>query len=100
MKNNLNTIAHHYSDQKGFEGVITQYKIKEILTYTLGPKILDLGCGEGLITAALAQKNYTVVGVDGSQVKLAKAKKRLASYHVQLVKSLFEKFQPPGTFNT
>lgn len=45
MKNKLDTIAGQYSDEKGFEAVVTRYKLKEILKFTHGPEVLDLGCG-------------------------------------------------------
>ena len=100
MKNKLDTIAGQYSDEKGFEAVVTRYKLKEILKFTHGPEVLDLGCGEGVITRALAGNKYSVTGVDGSGVKLAVAAKRLEGFKVKLVESFFEKYIPRQSFNS
>jgi 2-polyprenyl-3-methyl-5-hydroxy-6-metoxy-1,4-benzoquinol methylase len=41
-----------------------------------GVEVLDIGCGEGLITAWLAQRGFKVLGVDFSASAIAKARAR------------------------
>ncbi|KAI9489312.1 S-adenosyl-L-methionine-dependent methyltransferase [Zychaea mexicana] len=48
-------------------------------------RILDFGCGDGVLTQQLAQKCHTVVGIDASPDMIAKAKQLrqgIAEYHV------------------
>jgi hypothetical protein len=46
--------------------------------------VLDLGCGPARISALLAQRGFTVTGVDRSPFLLARAKERVASLGVSL----------------
>jgi SAM-dependent methyltransferase len=41
-----------------------------------GERILDLGCGDGTLTAQIAARGCTIVGVDASDEMIAAAKKR------------------------
>jgi len=96
----LDRIAGKYSEEKGFEKVITSYKIREIIKFIKGPDVLDLGCGEGIITRAIASLNFHVVAVDGSKLKLQKAKKNISNNNVKFIHSFFENFDPPVKFNS
>lgn len=58
-----------------------------------GGRILDAGCGPGLVAEALLQAGYNVHGVDLSAEMIARARNRCASYGVRAVfeqKSLFD----------
>jgi len=44
--------------------------------------LLDLGCGTGNHALPLAERGYTVVGVDRSKAMLQSAEKKAASYHI------------------
>jgi SAM-dependent methyltransferase len=50
-----------------------------IVGYGLGPgsRVLDLGCGTGIASAALARRGMSVTGIDISEPMLAHARKRL-----------------------
>jgi SAM-dependent methyltransferase len=48
--------------------------------FPTGGRILDAGCGPGLIAEALLQKGYRVVGVDLSAEMIARARKRCVRY--------------------
>jgi SAM-dependent methyltransferase len=50
--------------------------VLELLAPRPGERILDLGCGDGVLTARLVQAGGVVVGVDGSaeQIEAARAK--------------------------
>lgn len=57
-----------------------------------GGRILDAGCGPGLVAEALLQTGYRVLGVDLSAEMIARARKRCASYGDRAIfeqKSLF-----------
>lgn len=45
-----------------------------------GGRILDAGCGPGLVAEALSQAGYRVVGIDLSAEMIARARKRCAAY--------------------
>jgi 2-polyprenyl-3-methyl-5-hydroxy-6-metoxy-1,4-benzoquinol methylase len=58
-----------------------------------GGRILDAGCGPGLVAEALLQAGYRVLGVDLSAEMIARARKRCAQYGERATfeqKSLFD----------
>jgi len=83
---------------------MTPHITREILEVAKGPRILDLGCGDGTITAKLSERFKEVVGVDGSTEKLELARK--AAPRANFVHSMIEEFHPsnhpriPAAFDT
>lgn len=53
-----------------------------VLAPQLGEKILDVGCGEGSVTAQIAQAGAVVVGVDSSESQIELAQSRGLDAHV------------------
>jgi trans-aconitate methyltransferase len=49
----------------------------DLLAPAPGEEVLDLGCGTGELTAALAARGARVVGVDASEAMIARARERL-----------------------
>jgi SAM-dependent methyltransferase len=49
--------------------------VVELLAPRSGERILDLGCGDGILTAKLAAMGCAVVGVDGSAAQVEAARK-------------------------
>ena len=49
--------------------------VVELLNPCPGERILDLGCGDGVLTAKLAAMGCNVVGIDGSGAQIEAARK-------------------------
>jgi trans-aconitate methyltransferase len=56
--------------------------VLELLDPKLGERILDLGCGDGVLTEKIAATGATVVGVDAAADMIAAAVKRGLNAHV------------------
>lgn len=55
---------------------VPQYgeSVMELLTADKSAFVIDVGCGNGTLTQLLADRGYRVIGVDGSEAMLEKAK--------------------------
>jgi SAM-dependent methyltransferase len=60
--------------------------------------VLDVCCGTGLLAVELAALGYEVVGLDGSEAMLARARRRLRS-EVRLVRSTLPALAVTGEFD-
>lgn len=56
--------------------------VVELLAPKPGERILDVGCGDGVLTAQLVELGCVVVGVDGSAEQIAAARKLGLDAHV------------------
>jgi len=83
-------------DDEGFELKATKYFLKRITPFCQG-RILDLGCGIGVVSEHLVNAGFKVVGVDGNKLKIEKAKKNVPK--AKFIVSLFEDFEPHGKFD-
>jgi SAM-dependent methyltransferase len=50
--------------------------VVELLNPLPGERILDLGCGDGVLTAKFAEMGCSIVGIDGSAAQIEAARKR------------------------
>jgi 2-polyprenyl-3-methyl-5-hydroxy-6-metoxy-1,4-benzoquinol methylase len=75
---------------------LAQYKVESCMENMRGTSLLDLACGDGLMTGMFAQKMDRVVGVDANGKILEQARKRHPEieFHESLVEdlNLTEKF--------
>jgi 2-polyprenyl-3-methyl-5-hydroxy-6-metoxy-1,4-benzoquinol methylase len=69
---------------------LAQYKVESCMENIRGDSLLDLACGDGLMTEMFAQQVSRVVGVDANGEHLAEARKRLpqAEFHESLIEDL------------
>lgn len=69
---------------------LAHYKVESCLENIRGDSLLDLACGDGMMTEMFARKVSHVVGVDANGSHLAEARKRLpaAEFHECLVEEL------------
>ncbi|HMP73357.1 MAG TPA: class I SAM-dependent methyltransferase [Kiritimatiellia bacterium] len=67
----------------------------KLMPWVVGPKVLEMGCGDGVWTTALVEKFGHSAVVDGSQKLLAALKIRFGD-KITCYDSLFEEFTPPS----
>jgi 2-polyprenyl-3-methyl-5-hydroxy-6-metoxy-1,4-benzoquinol methylase len=95
----LNDVALNFSEDEGFEKVLMKYKISAISGFCIGDSMLDIGCGVGALTKTLAPKFKYVVGIDGSDIKIIKAKRYNSAQNISYVCTLFENYAPANSFD-
>ena len=76
---------------------LAHYKVVSCLEHAKGDSLLDLACGDGLMTAMFAERFKRVVGVDASGAHVAEAKRRLPD--AQFFESLIEEFETDEKFD-
>jgi 2-polyprenyl-3-methyl-5-hydroxy-6-metoxy-1,4-benzoquinol methylase len=98
---NLDFVARIEKHEKGFNGTLIQYRMKEVLRWCKGNKVLDLGCGDGQFLVVLNKRFRRIVAVDGSKLRMERAKQRMRNAKsIKFVVSFFEKFEPDEKFDT
>jgi len=97
--NILDDIAKIYSEDKGFENTLMKYKILEITKFCKGKTMLDIGCGVGTLTKALSPFFDHVTAIDGSKIKIQKAKKNNSAINIKYIHTIFEEYNPEMKFD-
>ena len=79
--------SKHHSEYNYY---LAKYKVESCIENSYGTSLLDMPCGDGLLTEMFAKKFERVVGVDASDVHLKEAEKRLpnAEFHECLIEEL------------
>lgn len=80
-----------------YNQILVHYQAISCIENAKPGSLLDLACGEGIMTEYFAKKFPRVVGVDAAGVHLAKAKKRLPG--VEFHESLIEDFETDERFD-
>jgi trans-aconitate methyltransferase len=57
----------------------------ELLAPKAGERILDLGCGTGVLTAEIAGRGAEVVGIDGSEEMISQARKKYPTLRFEVL---------------
>lgn len=65
----MSVIKHN----EGFNEKLVCYRAQKIMELCKGPKILELGCGDGFITRELVRYFHEIIAVDGSEVRIKRA---------------------------
>jgi len=80
-----------------FEGILGNYQASIIKKHCKGNSLLDLGCGEGLITSKLRRNFKKIVGVDGTKSQIMIARKNYPD--IEFIHSNIEDFEPNQKFD-
>src|ERR1700719_669211 len=73
--------ADRYAQHAHFVPALGQ-PVLELLKPSPGERILDLGCGDGVLTEKIAASGATVVGIDAARDMVNAAKQRGLDAHV------------------
>ena len=73
--NYYDTIAPGYNELYGKEQLDKWNFAKELMSFSEKDRVLDLGCGTGILTKLIAGEAGDVVGVDSSKEMLERAEK-------------------------
>ncbi|HOO82289.1 MAG TPA: class I SAM-dependent methyltransferase [Alphaproteobacteria bacterium] len=81
-----------------YNAFLAHYKVMSCLEHAKGKSLLDLACGDGLMTEMFSHHFDTIVGVDASSKHVAEARKRLpnAEFH----EALIEDFETEQKFDS
>lgn len=82
---------------EGYSRILGNYQAQACIENSKGNSVLDLACGDGMITEIFAEHFNRVVGVDASSVHLKEARKRLPN--IDFYESLIENFQTEEKFD-
>lgn len=78
--------------------VLAHYKVVSCLEHARGTSLLDLACGDGLMTEMFARHFARVVGVDASAAHVAEARRRVPE--ARFFESLIEDFEINEKFDS
>lgn len=83
---------------ENYNNILGVYQAKAVLEYARGESLLDVPCGDGILTSMLAPYFKRITGVDASSKHLNQARQRLpeASFH----EALLEEFKTEDRFDT
>lgn len=81
-----------------YNHVLAYYKVRSCIENSAGDSLLDIACGDGMLTEMFASHFKNIVGVDASGKHLAEARKRVPSavFH----ESLIEEFECGRQFDS
>ena len=81
-----------------YNSILAHYKVLSCLEHAHGESLLDLACGDGLITTMFSSHFRRIVGVDASSVHIEEARKRLPM--AGFYDSLIEDFETDERFDS
>lgn len=83
---------------KAYELMLVDYLAQSVLENANGTSLLDIACGNGLVTSRLAPHFRRTVGLDASAAHLEKARQDYP--HIEFVEGLAEEFATDEKFTT
>lgn len=81
-----------------YNTILGHYQAKSVLKHARGRRLLDMPCGDGILTAYLSEQFDEVTGVDASESHLRSARERLPE--ADLYHGLIEEVELPGHYDT
>lgn len=95
-KEKLRISGASYDSFDEFDAYSIEHTAKLIIRYRAGNKLLEVGCGEGLMTQYLLN-NFEITAIDGREEGIKKVKKRFGK-KVKAKTTLFEQFSTKEKF--
>ncbi len=83
---------------RGYQGILGHYKVQSCLEHSRGTSLLDLACGDGMLTESFSRHFDRLVGVDASGKHLVEARKRIPNGEFH--ECLIEEFETDERFDT
>jgi len=83
-----------------FNAVLTLCCLDTLQNHFRGGACLELGCAAGIWTKELSKHFEKVVAVDGDAELIEEARNRVKADNLEIVHSLFKKYDPDGGFDT
>ncbi len=80
-----------------YNAILAHYKVVSCLEHASGKSLLDLACGDGLMTSMFSHHFERVVGVDASHAHIEEARRRVPS--ARFFESLIEDFETHEKFD-
>jgi 2-polyprenyl-3-methyl-5-hydroxy-6-metoxy-1,4-benzoquinol methylase len=97
----LEIIAQSYDSTKDFDYQLIRFDLRCMRGRLQGPKILELGCANGVMTESVSEMFPVVDVVDGSETYLKDVARRLSDRrNVRYFHSLFEDFVPADRYDS
>ncbi len=81
-----------------YNQVLAHYKVRSCLENSTGDSLLDIACGDGMLTEMFAAHFKCIVGVDASGRHLTEARKRVPA--AEFYESLIEEFECDRKFDS
>lgn len=81
-----------------YNQVLAFYKVKSCIENSVGDSLLDIACGDGMLTEMFASHFNTIVGVDASSKHLDEARKRVPT--ATFYEALIEEFECEHKFDS
>lgn len=93
----LDNIAESYdptSPEKDFDYWLLQFDFETLSKYLIGEKVIELGCGRGILTEKLVKVCRELIIVEGSEINIKYVKEKLKKYsNIKFYHSLWENFK-------
>ena len=97
----LEAVARLYDSSKDFDYHLIRYNFRFMQDRLRGPRILEMGCANGVMTERLSAHFPAVDVVDGSEIYLKDVSNRLRKRkNIRYFHSLFESFAPVDRYNS